>query len=59
LKELYRLGEIDADDGAGISMRIEIIKLKNCPADLIDQALNSNEKNLVEFARRKLGLEDN
>ncbi|SRR5215204_3681727 len=60
LKELYRLGETDADSyGMGMSMRIDILRRKDCPADLIDKALNSDEQALVKGAKRKLGLEHN
>jgi hypothetical protein len=58
LKELYRLGENDTDDrGMGMSMRITILKRKDCPAELVDKALNSNEQALVKAAKRKLGLD--
>lgn len=58
LRKLYRLGETDADNhGMGISMRIEILKRNDCPADLIDKALNSGDKNLIKFAERKLSFE--
>jgi len=58
LRELYRLGETDADNhGMGISMRIEILNRKDCPADLIEKALNSNEKSLIKVAKKKLGIE--
>ena len=60
LRELYRLGETDADNyGMGMSMRIEILNREECPFDLIDEALNSSEKPLVKVAKRKLGLEYN
>lgn len=60
LRELYRLGETDTDNyGMGMSMRIEIIYRKECPADLINEALNSDEKPLIKVAKRKLGLEYN
>lgn len=60
LRELYRLGETDIDGyGMGMSMRIEILNRKECPADLINEALNSDEKPLIKVAKRKLGLEYN
>jgi hypothetical protein len=55
LRELYRLGEIDADIyGMGMSMRIDILQRKDCPADLIAKALNSGEKPLIKVAERKV-----
>ncbi|HQU82021.1 MAG TPA: hypothetical protein PKY59_02790 [Pyrinomonadaceae bacterium] len=56
LRELYRLGEID-NDSMGVSMRIEILKRNDCPADLIDKALNSGDKDLIKFVERKLSFE--
>lgn len=59
LRELYQLGEADADKfGMGMSMRIDIVQRKECPADLINEALNSDEKTLVKAAKRKLALEN-
>ena len=56
LRKLYRLGETDADNyGMGMSMRIEILQRKECPADLINEALKSGEKPLVKVAKRKSG----
>lgn len=57
LRELYQLGEIDADYSMGIAIQVEILQRKDCPVDLINKALNSDEKTLVKVARRKLGLE--
>lgn len=60
LRELYKLGETDADNyGMGMSMRIRILQRKECPIDLINKALNSDEKPLVKVAKRNLGLEYN
>jgi hypothetical protein len=57
-RELYRLGEIDADNyGMGASMKINLLQQKKCPDDLVQRALNSGDKPLVKVARRKLGLE--
>lgn len=57
LRELYRLGEIDIDYSMGIAIKVEILQLKNCPVDLVNEALNSTEKSLIKVAKRKLGLE--
>ena len=58
LRELYQLSEVDADNyGMGISMRIQILQRKNCPADLLNKALNSGEKPLVKVVSKKLNLE--
>lgn len=59
LTELYRLGETDVDNyGMGISMRIKILRQKNCPADLITKALNSGEKSLINVAEKNTVSED-
>src|SRR5688500_5172438 len=42
LKELYRLGETDADYAMGIALRVKILQRKDCPADLLNEALNSD-----------------
>ena len=58
LRELYRLGETDADHfGMGMAMRIDILQRRECPTDLVEKALNSNDEPLVKVAKRKLGLE--
>lgn len=55
LRELYRLGEIDADYyGMGMSMRIDILGRKACPTDLIVKALNSGENPLIKVAEKRM-----
>lgn len=59
LREFYRLGEIDADGyGVGMSMKIKILQHKDCPDDLIIEALNSGEKALIKVVERKMNLKN-
>lgn len=57
LREFYRLGEIEVDLMMGTAMQINILQRKDCPSDLVEEALSSNDKVLVKVAKRKLGLD--
>ena len=57
LRELYELGKNDADCGMGGSMMVDILSHKDCPLDLLEVALNSEERFLRKIAARKLGKE--
>lgn len=57
LREFYRLGEIDTDSMMGTAMQINILQRKDCPSDLIEKALNSDDKALIKVVKRKLGLD--
>lgn len=57
LRELYDLGKNDADSLMGGVMMVDVLSRKDCPPDLLESALNSEEKFLRKAASRKLGKE--
>ena len=54
IRRLYRLGETDADSAMGGSMMVEILSLKECPVDLLENAAINNRKFLRVAAQREL-----
>lgn len=57
LRELYELGKNDSDSAMGGAMMVDILSRRDCPPDLIESALNSEEKFLRKAASGKLGKE--
>jgi hypothetical protein len=49
-KALYELGEKDPDVSMGGSMMAEILRLDECPDDLIESATESGRKHLMKLA---------
>jgi hypothetical protein len=50
---LYELGAADPDHGMGGAMMNEIVRLPECPPDVIEAAANSGRKHLVKLAAAK------
>jgi hypothetical protein len=52
MRQLYRLGEMDADHAMGGSMMAAILRRADCPEDLVrDGAQNPDQKHLKKIAR--------
>lgn len=51
---LYDLGCADVDLAMGGAMMADVIRLAECPSDLLTKALSSNKKHIVAIATRRL-----
>ena len=56
-KALYELGNHDPDFQLGGSIMAEILRMEECPDELIEMAFRSNREHLVKIASRKRGEE--
>jgi hypothetical protein len=54
-RDLYALGETDADRSMEASMQGAILRHADCPADLLRSALTAKEEHLRRIAARRLG----
>lgn len=54
---LYDLGCSDVDLAMGGAMMADVLRLVECPIDLLTDALSSNRKHIAKIAGRRLGVE--
>ena len=54
---LYDLGLADVDLAMGGAMMGDVLRLPECPSDLLTKALTSNKKHVVRIATRRLDAE--
>jgi len=52
---LYELGDADADHGMGGAMMGDVLRLPECPPDVLNRALASDRPYLVRMVRRRVG----
>jgi len=53
MRQLYHLGEVDADFSMGQSMMVAILQRADCPKDILLQAVNSDRPILRKLAKSK------
>lgn len=54
-RKLYDLGCADADSAMGGAMMADVLRLHECPIDLLTEALSSNRKHIARIAAGRLG----
>jgi hypothetical protein len=54
-RKLYDLGCADVDSSMGGAMMADVVRLPECPIDLLIEASSSNRRNLVRIATGRLG----
>jgi hypothetical protein len=52
---LFKLGDADQDVMMGGAMMAEIIRLAECPSEVLDVALASNRKHLARIVQGRRG----
>jgi hypothetical protein len=55
MRALYELGSNDPDPPMGGSIMADVLRLEDCPRDIIDLALRSERSHLVKIAKQKEG----
>ncbi|HKQ05774.1 MAG TPA: hypothetical protein VJ464_11625 [Blastocatellia bacterium] len=53
-KALYKLGEDDLDSSLGGAIMVAILKRKDCPLDLLEEAAHSTKRFLAKTALQQL-----